>query len=518
MHECIRLHPADNVATALRELEQGSTIQVLGSNGFEQLTIHETIPFGHKVALRSIPRGNLIIKYGHVIGRATLDIESGSLVHSHNVEGLRGRGDSPDLVEAWTQVPYSGSELIYQGVASIVGSGRAFGGSATGLSNLVLKGFRRADGRVGFRNHVLVLAAMDNVNGIVERISAQVRGTIPVTIWYGRGQFGKDAELTFRTLVGLGQNPNTAAVLVVSLEPVSARRLADAIGAAGKRVAQVSVQECGGTPETIYRGATVALDMVLEASRLEPERVSVSDLVMGVECGGSDATSGLVTNPVLGMIADEVVDNGGTVIVSETSELIGTEHLLAKRARSPEIAKRIYEIVWRVEEDARARGVSILGANPVPDNIAGGLTTIEEKALGAMVKGGSRPIEGVLDYAEAPPGKGLYIMDTPAPASESITGLAAAGAQVILFSTGKGNIVGSTLAPTIKICANPSTLRAMKADIDVDVSDLVAGEQSFEQAAGAVKECLAAVSRGMLTRAEILGNLQVVLSRIERTV
>lgn len=380
-------------------------------------------------------------------------------------------------------------------------------------------GYARPDGAVGIRNHVGILAAMDNVNGVVQVISDAVRGVLGIPIWYGRGQFGQDEQLTFKTLVGLGSNPNLHSVLIVSLEPVSANKLANAIRErTGKQVVAISVQECGDSIRTIAEGMRIAAELVSAASEQRSEPFSVGKLIIGVECGGSDTTSGLAANPTLGKVADAVVDAGGAVVLTETSELLGAEHILMKRAVSPQVAEEIKRIVDNVEQEANRRGVSILGANPVPDNIAGGLTTIEEKSLGAIIKGGSRTIQGVLPYAEPVTGQGLFIMDTPAPACESMTGIAAGGAQLILFATGKGNIIGSLLAPTIKVTGNPDTLRQMEVNIDVEVTEVFAGTKTADAAGKELFACMLKVCSGKMTKAEILRQEGIALNRIQPTV
>lgn len=378
-------------------------------------------------------------------------------------------------------------------------------------------GYRRPDSSVGIRNHVAILAVMDNVNGLVHHLSQLVKGTIPLQVWYGRGQFGTDDKLFRRTQGGLGRNPNIAAVLVVSLESVSAELVANSIRSTGKPVATLAVQDSGGTVSALAQGIRLLLPMVQEASSQRPELVSLSELVLGVECGGTDTTSGIATNPAIGWVADRVLEAGGTVYLSETSEWMGAEQVLAKRARTPEVAQAIYNAVRRIEDDAHQRGVDIRGANPVPDNIRGGITTIEEKSLGAIIKGGTAPIESVLPYATRAPGKGLYLMDTAAPAAESMTGLAAGGVQIILFSTGQMNIMGCPIAPTLKITGNPRTAQRLADNVDVDVSSVLRGEK-VEQAGHLVYEAMLATACGRVTRAEILGDEDIAISRIEPTV
>lgn len=381
-------------------------------------------------------------------------------------------------------------------------------------------GFVRPDGQVGVRNHVLVLSAMDNSNPTVRRIAAVVPVAVPMTVQYGRGQYGRDAELTFQTQVGLACNPNVAAVLVVSLEPVSAAKLAEAIASrSGKPVEAVAIQTEGGTLRTVEAGVRRVQQMVRAASRLRREPVPLSQLILGVECGGTDTTSGIAGNPAIGWVSDRLVAAGGSIYMSETSEFLGAEHVLAERAANPEVARRVIDIVQAVESEARRRGVDIRGANPVPDNIRGGITTIEEKSLGAILKGGTSRVMGVLDFGQRRQGPhGLWLMDTPAPAAESVTGLVAGGAQVICFSTGVGNPSGAPLAPVIKITGNPDTAARLTEHVDVDVTGLTFGRQTLDQAGEHLWQELMAVINGGLTCSETLGEAEAAIPRIEPTV
>lgn len=385
------------------------------------------------------------------------------------------------------------------------------------MSQLNFMGYRRANGKSGIRNHIAILAVMDNVNGIVRHLAQLVKGTLPLPVWYGRGQFGDDDELFRRTQVGLATNPNIAGVLVISLEKVSAARVAEAVAATGTPVAQMSVQDIGGTIEAIAHGMKLLVPMVLQASMQAREPVPLSELVLGVECGGTDTTSGIASNPALGFMADLVVAAGGTVYLSETSEWIGAEKALAARARTPEIAKQIWQATSRIEADAKARGVDIRGANPVPDNIRGGITTLEEKSLGAIIKGGTSAVCGVLPYGARAQEGGLFLMDTAAPAAESMTGIAAGGAQLILFSTGQMNVMGCPVAPTIKVTANPRTAQRLADNVDVDVSQMLTGER-LDQAGARLLERTLKVCAGAWTKAEILGDEEIAISRIQPTV
>lgn len=378
-------------------------------------------------------------------------------------------------------------------------------------------GYRRANGAVGIRNHVAILAVMDNANGIVRHLAQLVKGTLAIPVWYGRGQFGEDDELFRRTQIGLASNPNIAAVLVVSLETVSAQKVAAGIALSGKPVATIAIQDVGGTIEALAKGIRLLIPMVQDATEQRPEPFPLSELTLGVECGGTDTTSGIASNPALGWVADKIVEGGGIVYLSETSEWMGAEHVLAKRARNPQVAEEIFAAVRRIEDDSRRRGVDIRGANPVPDNIRGGISTIEEKSLGAIIKGGTTTIQGVLPYATHATGKGLYLMDTPAPAAESMTGLAAGGAQIIIFTTGQMNVMGCPVTPTLKVTGNPRTALRMADNVDVDVSRMLNGE-SLESAGGRLFEQMLCTANGRLTRAEALGDEEIAISRIQPTV
>lgn len=385
------------------------------------------------------------------------------------------------------------------------------------MADIGFWGYRRADGTAGIRNHVAILAVMDNVNGVVRHLEQLVRGTLAIPVWYGRGQFGADDVLFRNTQAGLAANPNIASVLVISLEKVSAAQVAATIAKSGKPVEQISVQDIGGTVEALAAGIRKLVPMVEAASAQRPEFLPLSELVLGVECGGTDTTSGIAANPALGYVADAVVGAGGTVYLSETSEWMGAEQVLAKRAKTKAVSDEIWAAVRRIEDSAISRGVDIRGANPVPDNIRGGITTIEEKSLGAIIKGGTTEIQGVLPYAQRATGKGLYLMDTAAPAAESMTGLAAGGAQLILFSTGQMNIMGNLIAPTVKVTGNPRTAERLRDNVDVDVSPMLQGE-SLEAAGNRLLDFTLAVACGRYTKAEILGDVDIAISRIEPTV
>ncbi|MDH7473986.1 MAG: UxaA family hydrolase [Anaerolineae bacterium] len=379
-------------------------------------------------------------------------------------------------------------------------------------------GFRRVDNLVGTRNHVLILPAVVCANAAARRIAAAVPGAVVLPHPYGCSQL--DVTRIQTVLIGLGKHPNVAAVLVVGLgcETVQARDLATEIAVSGKPVEMVSIQDEGGMSATIAHGTDIVCQMVEQARQQEREPCPFDQLIVGLECGGSDATSGLVSNPVIGQVADRVVAAGGTVLLSETTELMGAEHILASRAVNSEVGQHIVEIVAAVEREALAAGVDLRGLQPTPGNMAGGVTTIEEKSLGCIYKAGSAPVQGVLDYGQHPPGRGLYIMDTPGQDAESIIGMVAGGAQVILFSTGRGTPLGSPLAPTIKLTANPQTAARMAEHIDLSAAPVLEGQSTIEKEGDRLWELLLRVVGGQLTTAEIWGEGELAITRAGLTV
>lgn len=379
-------------------------------------------------------------------------------------------------------------------------------------------GYRRPGDRAGIRNWVGVLSVMDNVNPVTRAIVTAVQGTLAITTLFVRGQYGRDAEIAYRTLAGLGSNPNIASVLVVGLETTSTEMIADRIRSSGKAVEIIVVQDVGGTVEAVAQGTRKALALVQKATMLQREPLPLSYLTIGVECGGSDATSGICSNPTIGEVADRIVEAGGRVVISETAEFLGAEHVFAERAVSDSVRQQFLKCVTDLEQEALRRGVDIRGTNPVPDNIRGGLTTIEEKSLGAIAKAGSTPLVGVLDYAEAPTTAGMHFMETPAPAVESMTGLAGGGIQMILFATGQGNTIGSAIAPTIKITGNYKTAERLKDNIDMRVDPILTDGVSIAEMGKRLLELTISVASGQFTVSEALGQREIAISRFEPTI
>ncbi|MFH1490960.1 MAG: UxaA family hydrolase [Pseudomonadota bacterium] len=380
-------------------------------------------------------------------------------------------------------------------------------------------GYRRSDGRIGVRNHVLILPTVACSNETCRIIAETLPEAVSLVNQNGCGEVEGNLRITQRVLSGLAANPNVFGTLMVGLgcELNQAEEMSGIIRAKTDKPLEVLlIQEEGGTLNTIHRGIGIARDMIEKASSCRRDLFDISELTVGVECGGSDATSGLAANPAVGRTCDLLVEEGGTAMFSETTEMVGAEHLLARRAAGPEVRQRIFEIVDRRERHLREAGEDLRSGQPSPGNRAGGLSTIEEKSLGCIHKGGTSPVMEVLDYAVEPGKKGLVIMDTPGYDVLSVTAKVAGGCQVIVFTTGRGNPVGNPIAPVIKVTANRDTFHRMRDNMDVDLSDVLEGGKSMDEAGREMLEEIVRIANGKKTRAEIygFGFTETVMSRI----
>lgn len=374
-------------------------------------------------------------------------------------------------------------------------------------------GYARPDGSVGIRNEVAVISVMDNCNPVTRAVASAVQGTVYLPGSFIRGQLGKDREITLNVTAGLCRNPNIAAVVVIGLEPRTTQELVEMIERSGKPVASVDVQVAGGTIQSIADGTKAALRFAREASRQRRQEFPLSRLHVGLECGGSDTTSGLASNPSIGVVADAIVAAGGTATITETSEFFGAEDLFAERGATPQVRQEILDTVRNHEADILAMGIDLRGSNPSHDNIRGGLTTIEEKALGAIAKSGTSPVVGVLAYGAVPQKTGLHFMAGPAPAVESITGLASGGCQICLFSTGVGNPIGHQVSTVVKISGNRNTLGGMPDNIDFDVSGVLEKNETIKDAGARLLDYVISVCSGERTTSELLDTRESAISR-----
>jgi len=369
------------------------------------------------------------------------------------------------------------------------------------------KGYRRDNGKVGTRNYIGVISTVVCANEVAEKISSQVLSTVPFLHQQGCCQTPLDIDRVTNVLIGLGRNPNLASVLLVSLgcESVELGAVAEGISQTGKRVETVTIQEIGGSARAVAEGVLLAEEMAGDASRSERTVCTAGDLALGLKCGSSDTTSGLFSNPALGIASDLLVEAGGTSILGETTEFIGAEHLLAARAKDKTVRDGIIEFVRRMEERAKAVGCDMRGGQPTGGNIKGGLTTIEEKSLGAIAKSGHSPIEALYDYGVTPEQKGLVVMDSPGREPEILTGLAAAGCNLICFATGRGAPQGFPFVPVIKITGNRLTWDKLRDHMDIDVSSIMEGTETLPGAGKRIFQEMMEVASGKLTKAEICG-------------
>lgn len=369
----------------------------------------------------------------------------------------------------------------------------------------MIEGYRRPDGSFGIRNHLAVIPTVVCSSEVASRISEQVPKAVSLPHHSGCGSGGDDIEKTTRTLAGLGKSPNVGGVLVVGLgcEQVDPYEVSKRIGKSGKEVETLVIQEEGGVKKTISKGVELIKKMDRELSDLEKEEGEVGELSLAVECGGSDAISGVTANPAVGYAGDLLIEEGGSVIISETSELIGGEHILAERAKDQETAENLKDVVEEVENIYKMFGEDT--RRITPGNIEGGLTTLEEKSLGCIAKAGTSTLMEVVKYGEKPSEDGLIVMDTPGYDVPSMSGMVAGGAQLVAFTTGRGSIVGFPLAPVIKISSNPETFQKMKGDMDMNAGTIIQGEETVHEVGERIFDKIVSVANGEQTKSEALG-------------
>jgi altronate dehydratase large subunit len=377
-------------------------------------------------------------------------------------------------------------------------------------------GFERSDGAVGVRNHLLVMAPMDCSIEPARKIAAQVEGAVAVTQHHGC----RNDPMVANALIGSGRNPNVAGLLLVGLgcESITCEVVAEGIRPTGKPVESLVIQEEGGTLRTQEKGVKILEKMAREVAELEREPFPLSELTLAVECGGSDATSGLAANPAVGVAADMLIDEGGTVMFGETQEMTGTEHVLARRAVDEDVAKAIYAMIER--QEARMRGMGVDSRYMSKGNVDGGLTTIEEKSLGAIRKGGTRPIQGVLrndrEALDVPSRPGLWLQDGTGWDVPSVTHMVAAGAQVVAFTSGRGSTTGHAIAPVLKVTGNSTTYRNLVDNIDINAGTILDGSESLRSVGSRIFEAVVETASGRLTKAEALGYGEFIVYQTSR--
>ncbi len=382
-------------------------------------------------------------------------------------------------------------------------------------------GYRRAEGRAGIRNHVLILPSCVCGSETARIVASQVKGAVNIVFNTGCSDVQANTDMSQKVLTGFACNPNVYGVVIIGLgcETVGHRQLREKIQKmTSKPVVSFGIQEEGGTLKTIEKAVRAAREMAAEAAMQPKERFDISELLLGIECGGSDATSGLASNPAVGELSDLLVDLGASTIMSESIEWIGGEHVLARRAATPEIHNQIIEVCRAYEEHLKAAGQDCRAGQPTPGNKAGGLSTLDEKSLGCIRKGGTRPIVEVLQQAERPTKTGAIVMDTAGFDISSVTSMVAGGCSAVIFTTGRGTPTGNAIAPVLKVTANERTYRMMEDNMDVDLSPILRGEKTFREMGEELLEEIGAVCNGKLTKAEAYGFSDIAVDHVCRFV
>ena len=494
----LMLAPGDDIAVALEDLAPGEQLEEPSGR---PLTVRNRVPRGHKVAVRDVAEGSPVHKYGQVIGVTTVPVPAGEHVHTHNLAfapAMRG-GAQP----ASGGHPAGATTPAGAVPAGQHGPQRTF------------DGFVRAGGRVGTRNYIGILTSVNcsaTVAKLIAREAERRLGSFPnvdgvVALTHGTGcgmAMGEGLELLRRTLRGYATHPNFAAILAVGLG-CEVNQLADLDLTGGPApAAALTIQETGGTTAAVRAGLDALAELLPAADAARRVPVPASRLILGMECGGSDSLSGITANPALGAAADLLAGCGGTAVFGETPEIYGAEHLLIARAAFPAVADAIRErIAWW--EAYAARDAATLDGNPSPGNKAGGITTIAEKSLGAIAKGGSTPLRAVYRYAEQVTETGLGFMDTPGYDPVSVTGMVAGGAQVVCFTTGRGSAFGCKPVPSLKLCSNSETYRRMTEDMDVNCGEIADGSATVAEMGGRIFDLVLATASGRRTASESLG-------------
>lgn len=496
----LRLHPQDNVAVAKANLQVSTTLD-LGASSPEKVRVRRFIPSGHKVALRDIAAGETVRRYGQAIGFATQPIPAGEHVHTHNLG-----------VQDFARDYAFGADV--QPVVYVPEAERR-----------TFLGYKRSNGRVGTRNYLAIISTVNcsahTCREIAryftpERLAAypNVDGVIALTHHFGCATRvgGLDYVLLQRTLAGMARHPNVGACILVGLG-CETNQIADLVenyglgqnghGGGAHWPPSLIIQDMGGIRKTVQAGIARVEELLPEVNLARRSPQPLSELMLALQCGGSDGWSGVTANPVLGLVADEVVRQGGTAVLAETPEIYGAEHLLTRRAVSPEVGQKLVAKVRWWEEHARRLGLEI-DNNPSHGNKVGGLTTIYEKSLGAVAKGGSTPLAGVYDYAEPVTARGFTFMDSPGYDPISVTGQVAGGCNLVVFTTGRGSVFGFKPAPSIKVATNSTTYERMVEDMDVNAGRVLA-DATLEEVAAELLELAVAVASGQPSKSEAQG-------------
>lgn len=492
----------DNVVTCVQDVHKGEEIVYKRGDQYVRVVARENIPYCHKAAIAPIEKGGHVIKYGESLGETDQAIDVGDWVNHMNLHSVPRDYDS-ELIDDSDENSSILPAFTYK------------------ESNLEFWGYRRAEGRPGIRNHVLVLPTCACASESCRTVASQVRGAVNIIFNTGCSDVAANTQMSQKVLTGFACNPNVWGVVIIGLgcETVGHEKLKASIQSmTSKPVASFGIQDEGGTLKTIEKAVRAARDMATEASLQQKELFPISELFLGIECGGSDATSGIASNPATGELSDRLVDCGATTMMSESIEWIGAEHVVAKRAATPKIHNEIIEVCRAYEEHLLAAGQDCRAGQPTPGNKAGGLSTLDEKSLGCIRKGGTRPIREVLEQAARPTEKGALVMDTAGYDISSVTSMVASGCQVVIFTTGRGTPTGNAIVPVVKVTANEHTYHHMEDNMDVDLSAIIRGEKTYKDMGGELLNHIHEICNGRMTKAEAYGFSDIAVDHVCRFV
>ena len=518
----------DNVVTCVTEVPAGEEVIFRKGTELQTVKAEENIPYCHKIALTDLPAGSDVVKYGELIGRTTEDVKKGHWVSDRNILSVPRDYESEMIpLEADGSVSEAAKEQYTWG--GNPGEGLSADEILKGLNvvrdpetgRMQFWGYKRKEGRAGIRNHVLILPTCACGSESSRIVASQVRGAVNIVFNTGCSDVAANTAMSQKVLTGFALNPNVYGVVIIGLgcETVGHRQLREKIQAqTSKPVVSFGIQEEGGTLKTIEKAVRAAREMAAAAGLQQKELCDISELLLGIECGGSDATSGIASNPAVGECSDLLVDLGASSILSESIEWIGGEHIVARRAVTPELHNQVIEVCKAYEEHLKAAGQDCRAGQPTPGNKAGGLSTLDEKSLGCIRKGGTRPVTEVLEQAVRPQGRGAMVMDTAGYDISSVTSMVAGGCNLVIFTTGRGTPTGNAIVPVLKVTANERTFRMMDDNMDVDLSPIVRGEKSYKEMGRELVGVISDVMNGRLTKAEAYGFSDIAVDHICRYV
>ena len=498
----LMMNLVDNVVTTVTEIQRGENICYMAGSEYRTLQAEKDIPYCHKVALQDLPAGCEVIKYGESLGRMVTTVHKGYWVNDQNLKSEQRDYDSELVGDDWQMCAEQSTVNPQQ-------------------KPFQFWGYRRSEGRPGIRNHILILPTCVCGSETCRIVASQIRGAVNIVFNTGCSDVQANTDMSQKILTGFACHPNIYGVVIIGLgcETVPHRQLKEKIERLTmKPVVSFGIQEEGGTLKTIEKATRAAREMAQAAAMQQKELFDASELYIGIECGGSDATSGIASNPSVGEMSDLLVDMGATTVMSESIEWIGGEHILAKRAANPAIHNQIIEVCREYEAHLTSAGQDCRAGQPTPGNKAGGLSTLEEKSLGCIRKGGTRPIREVLQQAVRPSEKGAVVMDTAGFDIASVTSMVASGCQAIVFTTGRGTPTGNAIAPVLKVTANERTFQMMEDNMDVDLSAVLRGEKTIHQMGSELVDIVAEVANGRMTKAEAFGFSDIAVDHVCRFV